>query len=174
LKGIILNGKRAGVLFAAITAAVLAAGCGGKYEEAARALDFLKYEYFTCTVVRVESGDSFFCEPPDMSMLKIRLAGVDIPPDEESGAKKFSESILRRGTLVKVETGESVDESGGPLSYVFVPGGKMLNVLLVENGYAGPVAGELDEKYKDIFVGISVEEETEDTGGGERKSPWLK
>ncbi|MCC6712310.1 MAG: hypothetical protein IT344_03015, partial [Candidatus Dadabacteria bacterium] len=63
---------------------------------------------------------------------------------------------------------------GGPLSYVFVPGGKMLNVLLVENGYAGPVAGELDEKYKDIFVGISVEEETEDTGGGERKSPWLK
>ncbi len=174
MKEIILNAKRAGILVIAIVAAILAAGCGGKYEEAARALDFLKYEYFTCTAVRVESGDSFFCEPPNMNMLKIRLVGVDIPPDDESGAKKFSESILRRGTLVKVETSESVDEDGGPLSYVFVPGGKMLNVLLVENGYAEPVAGELDEKYKDIFVDISVVEETEETDGGGQKSPWLK
>ncbi len=174
MKEIILNAKRAGILVIAIVAAILAAGCGGKYEEAARALDFLKYEYFTCTAVRVESGDSFFCEPPNMNMLKIRLVGVDIPPNDESGAKKFSESILRRGTLVKVETSESVDEDGGPLSYVFVPGGKMLNVLLVENGYAEPVAGELDEKYKDIFVDISVVEETEETDGGGQKSPWLK
>jgi endonuclease YncB( thermonuclease family) len=67
-----------------------------------------------------------------------------------------------------------VDESGGPLSYVFVPGGKMLNVLLVENGYAEPAAGELDEKYKNIFIGISVVEETEETGGEGEKSPWLK
>ena len=174
MKEIILNAKRAGILVIAIVAAILAAGCGGKYEEAARALGLLKYEYFTCTAVRVESGDSFFCEPPNMNMLKIRLVGVDIPPDDESGAKKFSESILRRGTLVKVETSESVDEDGGPLSYVFVPGGKMLNVLLVENGYAEPVAGELDEKYKDIFVDISVVEETEETDGGGQKSPWLK
>ena len=174
MKEIILNAKRAGILVIAIVAAILAAGCGGKYEEAARALDLLKYEYFTCTAVRVESGDSFFCEPPNMNMLKIRLVGIDIPPDDESGAKKFSESVLRRGTLVKVETSESVDEDGGPLSYVFVPGGKMLNVLLVENGYAEPVAGELDEKYKDIFVDISVVEETEETDGGGQKSPWLK
>ena len=174
MKRIILNRKRAGVLATVIAAVMLAAGCGGKYEEAARTLDFLKYEYFTCTAVRVESGDSFFCEPPNMNMLKIRLVGVDIPPNDESGAKKFSESILRRGTLVKVETSESVDEDGGPLSYVFVPGGKMLNVLLVENGYAEPVAGELDEKYKEIFVDISVVEETEETDGGGQKSPWIK
>ena len=50
----------------------------------------------------------------------------------------------------------------------------MLNILLVENGYAEPVAGELDEKYKDIFVDISVVEETEETGAGGQKSPWLK
>ena len=174
MKRIILNRKRAGVLATVIAAVMLAAGCGGKYEEAARSLDFLKYEYFTCTAVRVESGDSFFCEPPNMNMLKIRLVGVDIPPDDANGAKKFSESILGRGTLVKVETSESADEDGGPLSYVFVPGGKMLNVLLVENGYAEPVAGELDEKYKNIFVDISVEEETEETGSGVPKSPWLK
>lgn len=174
MKRIILNAKRTCVLVTTIVAAILAAGCGGKYEEAARSLNFLKYEYFTCTVVRVESGDGFFCEPPNMNMLKIRLVGVDILPEEESGAKKFSESVLRRGTLVKVETSESVDENGGPLSYVFVPGGKMLNVLLVENGYAEPVAGELDEKYKDIFVDISVVEETEETGAGGQKSPWIK
>lgn len=174
MKRIILNAKRAWVLAAVIAAVMLAAGCSGKYEEAARALDFLKYEYFTCTAVRVESGDSFFCEPPNMNMLKIRLVGIDIPPDDESGAKKFSESVLRRGTLVKVETSESVDEDGGPLSYVFVPGGKMLNVLLVENGYAEPVVGELDEKYKEIFVDISVVEETEETDDGGQKSPWIK
>ena len=149
----ISNNKRNGFFVPAVLAGVilLTAGCGGKYEEVAKNLDFLKYEYFTCSVVRVESGDSFFCEPPNMSMEKIRLAGVDVIPGREGEAKKFSESILRRGTLVKVETGESVDTDGGPLSYVFVPGGKMLNVLLIENGYAEPVTEELNEKYRNIF-----------------------
>lgn len=150
---LIPNNKHTRFFVPAVLAAVilLTAGCGGKYEEVAKNLDFLKYEYFTCSGVRVESGDSFFCEPPNMNMLKIRLAGVSIPPEKETEAKKFSESILRRGTLVKVETGESIDESGGPLSYVFAPGGKMLNVLLVENGYAEPVVEELNEKYRNIF-----------------------
>jgi endonuclease YncB( thermonuclease family) len=149
----ISNNNHTGFFVPAVLAGVilLTAGCGAKYEEAARNLDFLKYEYFTCSVVRVESGDSFFCEPPNMNMEKIRLAGVDVIPGREGEARKFSESILRRGTLVKVETGESVDTDGGPLSYVFVPGGKMLNVLLIENGYAEPVTEELNEKYGNMF-----------------------
>lgn len=174
MKGKMPSAKKAGVLIPVILTVIFAAGCGGKYEEVARNLDFIKYEYFTCTVVRVESGESFFCEPPNMSMEKIRLAGVDVIPGRESEARKFSEAVLRRGTLVKVETGESVDTDGGPLSYVFVPGGKMLNVLLVENGYAEPVAEELNEKYKNIFVEISVEEETEEPEDTGEKAPWLK
>lgn len=151
MRGKILNAKKPGVLIALILTVIFAAGCGGKYEEVARNLDFLKYEYFTCSVVRVDSADSFFCEPPNMNIEKIGLAGVNVIPGRESEARKFSESILRRGTLVKVETGESVDTAGGPLSYVFVPGGKMLNVLLVESGYAEPVTEELNEKYRNIF-----------------------
>lgn len=176
MKRKIFDMKPAGIFIPVImTAAVmLAAGCGGKYEEVARNLDFLKYEYFTCSVVRVESGESFFCEPPNMNMEKIRLAGVDVIQGREGEARKFSESVLRRGTLVKVETGESVDTDGGPLSYVFVPGGKMLNVLLVENGYAEPMPEELNEKYKNIFVEVSVETETEEPEDTGEKAPWLK
>ncbi|MEZ4546748.1 MAG: hypothetical protein R3B51_03075 [Thermodesulfobacteriota bacterium] len=37
MKRIILNRKRAGVLATVIAAVMLSAGCGGKYEEAARA-----------------------------------------------------------------------------------------------------------------------------------------
>lgn len=149
----ISNNKHTGFFVSAVLAGVifLTAGCGAKYEDVARNLDFLKYEYFTCSVVRVESADSFFCEPPNLNIERIRLAGVEVIPGRESEARKFSESILGRGTLVKVETGESVDTDGGPLSYVFVPGGKMLNVLLVENGYAEPVTEELNEKYRNIF-----------------------
>lgn len=149
----ISNNNHTGFFVPAVLAAVvlLTAGCGGKYEEVAGNLDFLKYEYFTCSVVRVDSADSFFCEPPNLNIERIRLAGVDVIPGRENEARKFSESILGRGTLVKVETGESVDTDGGPLSYVFVPGGKMLNVLLIENGYAEPVKEELNEKYRNIF-----------------------
>jgi len=149
----ISNNKHTGFFVSAVLAGVifLTAGCGAKYEEVTKNLGFLKYEYFTCSVVRVDSADSFFCEPPNLNIERIRLAGVEVIPGRESEAKKFSESILGRGTLVKVETGESVDTDGGPLSYVFVPGGKMLNVLLVENGYAEPVMEELNEKYRNIF-----------------------
>ncbi len=149
----ISNNKHTGFFVSAVLAGVifLTAGCSAKYEEVTKNLGFLKYEYFTCSVVRVESGDSFFCEPPNLNIERIRLAGVEVIPGRESEARKFSESILGRGTLVKVETGESVDTDGGPLSYVFVPGGKMLNVLLVENGYAEPVTEELNEKYGNIF-----------------------
>ena len=84
-----------------ISAFLFLSACS-KYEKVADNLDFLKYEYFTCDVVSVADGESFFCQPPDLDMEKIRLTGISIPAESEKEAKKYCESILRRGTLVKI------------------------------------------------------------------------
>lgn len=134
-------------------------GACGKYEKVTEKLDFLEFETFNCDVVSVTSGDSFLCQLPDREIEKIRLAGVAILPDKERGAKKYSESILRRGRLIKVEPAKAgVDENGNIPAYVLVPGANMLNVLLVERGYAEPVKEKLNEKYMYDFIEIKSEE----------------
>jgi len=134
-----------------LIAAVLITSCT-KYEKAAERLDFLKFETFSCSVLRVDAGNIFLCTPPDGEVEKIRLIGTKIPEDKEREAKKFSESILRRSTLVKIEPDPQLrDGSGTVPAYVFVPGGRMLNVLLIENGYAEVAAEEINEKYKASF-----------------------
>ncbi|MEW6145631.1 MAG: thermonuclease family protein [Thermodesulfobacteriota bacterium] len=145
-----------------------------KYEKVEDDLDFLKYEYFTCDVVRVADGESFFCQPPDMEIEKIRLIGISVPDEREIEAMKYCESILRRGTLVKIEPGKESNRGSGDIpAYVFVPGGKMLNVLLLEKGYAEPVLNEVNEKYRHLFVAAEKKEKTEETEN-EDKPPWLK
>jgi micrococcal nuclease len=144
-----------------------------KYEKVADNLDFLKYEYFTCDVVRVADGESFLCQPPDMDIEKIRLIGVSVSSESEDEAKKYCESILRRGTLVKIETDKERGKEAADIpAYVFVPGGKMLNVLLLEKGYAEPVKNEVNEKYRDIFAAAEKKEMPEETV--EEKPPWLR
>ena len=158
-----------------LSASLLFAHCS-KYEKVADNLDFLKYEYFTCDVVRVADGESFFCQPPDLDMEKIRLIGISVPAESEKEAKKYCESILRRGTLVKIEPGkvEKKDIADIP-AYVFVPGGKMLNVLLLEKGYAEPVKQEVNEKYTSLFAGAEKKETTEEIEViEEEKQPWLR
>lgn len=140
-----------------INAIMLFSGCGN-YENLTGNLDFLRFESFNCDVVRVEGGDSFLCQLPDREIEKIRLTGIAILPDKEKEAKKYSESILRRGTLVKVEpAGEGIDEDGSIAAYVFVPGGEMLNLLIIERGDANPVKEELSEKYMEDFTGLKRE-----------------
>lgn len=150
---------------------LLLPACGG-YEKVAENLDFLKHEYFTCDAVRVADGESFFCRPPDMDIEKIRLIGISVPERSEDEAKKYCESILKRGTLVKIEPdSESRKETGDIPAYVFVPGGKMLNVLLLEKGYAEPVKNEVNEKYKDLFVVTGRKETTEEIEVIEEEKP---
>ncbi len=148
-----------------------------KYGKVAETLDFLKFESFNCDVVRVEGSGSFFCQLPDMDIETIRLTGISIPAESEKEAKKYCESILRRGTLVKVEPDKELREKEGDIpAYVFVPGGKMLNVLLIEKGYAKPVTKELNEKYMNLFIGAQKEgktEKNESIDEGE-KPPWLR
>ncbi len=126
----------------------------GTYEKAAEHLDFLKFESFNCNVLRVDEGNIFLCTPPDGEVEEIKLIGVRIPEDKEHEAKKYSEFILRRGTLVKIEPDNSIkDRSRGMPAYVFVSGGKMLNVLLIENGYTELAGEEINDKYMSSFLG---------------------
>lgn len=169
-------GKRPSIRKTLLMSALLLLSACSKYEKVAENLDFLKYEYFTCDVVRVADGESFFCQPPDLDMEKIRLIGISIPAESEKEAKKYCESILRRGTLVKIEPDKGqIDETGDMPAYVFVPGGKMLNVLLLEKGYAEPVKKEVNEKYMSLFVGAEKKETTEEIEViEEEKQPWLR
>lgn len=148
----------------------------GKYEQVTEKLDFLKYEYFTCDVVSVADAEHFVCRTPAMDMQKIGLIGISVPEEGEGEAKKFSESVLRRGTLVRIEPEKNQKKDGGNIpAYVFVPGGKMLNVLLIENGYAAPVEKQVNEKYMSLFAGAAKKAATEENETTEKgKQPWLR
>jgi endonuclease YncB( thermonuclease family) len=148
----------------------------GKYEQVADKLDFLKYEYFTCDAVSVTDGENFVCQTPAMDMQKIELIGISIPEERKDEAKKFCESVLRRGTLVRIEPDKNQkNETGDIPAYVFVPGGKMLNVMLIENGYAAPVEKEVNGKYMSLFAGAAKKATTEENETTEKgKQPWLR
>jgi len=146
----------------------------GKYERVADKLDFLKYKYFTCDVASVTDGETFICQTPGMDMQKIGLTGISVPGEQAGAAKKYCESILRRGTLVRIEPDRNQKGDGGNIpAYVFVPGGKMLNVLLIEQGYATPVKNEVGEKYMNQFTGAAKKAATEENETRE-KQPRLK
>jgi len=147
-----------------------------KYEQVTEKLDFLKYEYFTCDVISVTDGESFICQTPAMDMQKIGLTGISVPDEREDEAKNFCESVLRRGTLVRIEPEKNQEKDGGAIpAYVFVPRGKMLNVLLIENGYAVFVKKEVNEKYMSLFAGAAKKAATEENESTEKgKQPWLR
>ena len=162
-----------------IAAAVVLAGliciasCG-KYNQVADKLDFLKFEYFTCDVASVSDGESFTCQMPDMDIKKIRLTGISVPENKNAAAKKFSESVLRRGTLVRVEPDKNQKiEAANIPAYVFVPGGKMFNVLLLEEGYAVFVKNGVSDKYMKQFAEAAEKADAERNETIE-KQPWMR
>jgi micrococcal nuclease len=76
---------------------------------------------------------------------RVRLIGIDAP--ELGGecfgreAAAFAERVAPPGTRVRYRPGvERRDRYGRLLAYVWLPGGRMLNGLLVEEGYARPLS----------------------------------
>lgn len=153
------------------------AGCA-QYESAVEKLEWLEPDTFTCDVVQVKSGDTFLCKFPDLEIDTIRLAGIAILDNKQAEAKSFSKSVLKRGTLVNLEPHQEERAQNGSIpSYVYVPGGKMLNMLLLEKGYAGVARDEVIVKYKAEFFKIENNrgEETEAIEEVEtEKKPWVK
>jgi len=107
---------------------------------------------FECTVEHIIDGDTFIC-----SGSKIRLIGVDTPESKINKraykqtnlgdirtvvrlgkiAKKFTESLIPPGTKVKLEFDvQKRDRYGRILAYVYLPDGRMLNEVLLKEGYA--------------------------------------
>lgn len=145
-------------------------GCT-QYEAAVEKLGRLEPDTFTCDVVRVKSAATFLCRFPDLEIDTIRLAGITIPEDRSTQARRFSEAVLIIGLLVRIEPDEeSGVGNGGIPAYVYVPGGKMLNTLLLEKGYAEVVRDEVNVKYKAVFINIEDNNRGEET----EKKPWIK
>ena len=155
-----------------------ALGCA-QYETAVEKLEWLEPDTFICDVVQVKSADTFLCKFPDLEIDTIRLAGIQVLKNKESEAESFSKSVLRRGTLVNIEPDKDVkDIDRGIPAYVWVPGGKMLNLLLIERGYADALRDEVSEKYEAVFIKTGGKKSTEEVEVIEEveteKAPWLK
>src|ERR1700741_4105018 len=126
-----------------------------KYDEVRRHLNFFESESFPCNVLQVINSDTFHCQPPNEETEKIKLIGVEVPESIEKKATTFMKSFLRNGTPVKLELDEETrDNYGRILAYVYLPGGKMLNALLIQGGYAQVMINPPNIKYKDLFLGL--------------------
>lgn len=155
----------------------MVSGCA-QYDTALEKLESIEPDSFTCTVLEVKSAYTFLCQFPGLDLETIRLAGITVPGNKENAAKSFAKKVLTRGTLVNIEpvNDSKVIDNGIP-AYVWVPGGKMLNILLVERGYAEVLQDEVTQKYEAVFnraasnqnQDIEVIEEVEI-----EKDPWRK
>ncbi len=134
-----------------------------------------KLEKVPCTVVKVYDGDTFKCRLKSGEEFKVRLIGIDTPESrrnrkayrdaKKSGrsveeivrlgkkASAFTRKLIPPGTTVYLETDVQIhDKYGRLLAYVYLPDGRMLNEVLVEEGYATVYTIPPNVKYADRFL----------------------
>lgn len=142
------------LIIACLSISLLLTGCS-TYEQVK---EFIHPDYIKCYVAQVIDGDTFDCQLSDVSIEKVRLIGIGITESIEESATDFSKSYLRRGTPVRLELDEQTRDSDGRiLAYVYLPGGRMLNALLIQEGYAQVMINPPDIKYKDLFLKLETE-----------------
>jgi len=117
--------------------------------------DYQKYHNQSFTVCRVVDGDTIDLDSPDgqHSTTRVRLWGVDTPetvkentPVQHFGpeASRFTKSLVLEQTVrVELEPTQTRDKYGRLLAYVYLPDGRMLNRVLVAEGY-----GYADPRYE--------------------------
>jgi micrococcal nuclease len=151
-------------------AALLASAACGQYEEVRENLKFAFPEYTKCDVTQVFDDTTFYCQLSDRQMEKVRLTGIEIPDSIENEAAGFTESHLRRGMPVKLEFDrETRDKFGLILAYAYLPGDKMLNALLIQEGYAKVDTNAPNLKFKDLFLKLETEARTQGKGLWEKE-----
>lgn len=118
-------------------------------------------------VVRVVDGDTVVLADLGSS----RLIGVDTPEvhgGEEcfgTQASAFARRVLARGSLVRFLPGrEPRDRYGRPLVYLWLADGRSLNAMLVEGGYAKPLAIEPNDRYAKRFANLDRRARTSGRG----------
>ena len=129
--------------------------------------DRTKYDGATCRVVRVIDGDTLDVDIPDgrYDNTRIRLWGVDTPeavhPDKptqhfapEASALTRQLALDEQVTLQLEPTGRTRDnaEYNRLLAYVILPDGRMLNRVLIAQGY-GYANPRYDHQFAADFAG---------------------
>ena len=151
------NYKSITLTIALLLAPMLLAGCS-KYNKARENLKFAFPEYIKCDVMQVVDADTFHCQYRNSDIEKIRLIGVKIPESIGEKATEFTKSYLRRETPVNLELDEEIrDNHGRILAYVYLPGGEMLNAILLKEGYAQVATAPPNIKFKDLFLKLETE-----------------
>ncbi len=128
-----------------------------------------------CIVEKVIDGDTFECYSESIGSVKVRLIGIDTPESrynkklerdvQRSGkdaqeiirmgraAKEFIKSLLPKGSKVYLEFDvQRMDKYGRLLAYVWLESGKMLNQVLLEEGYAQVYTIPPNVKYEKEFL----------------------
>lgn len=127
----------------------------GRYGKVREDLDFIFPKYVKCDVIEVTSSNTFYCQLSNRETEKIKLIGIEIPESIEEKAEAFTRSILRRGDPVKLEFDKEVRDSYGLiLAYVYLPSGKMVNTLLIHEGYARIEINPPNVRYRDLFLNL--------------------
>jgi micrococcal nuclease len=105
--------------------------------------------------VRHTDGDTLWLS----GVGKVRLIGVDTPEvfgEAECFGRKasaFVERLLPLGARVEYSLGvQRRDRYGRALAYVYTGDGRLLNLLLVERGYAQPLTIPPNDRLADRFV----------------------
>lgn len=164
---------------------ILFIGCS-KESQLGKAFETLVPEYESCTIMRVDEGNIFYCETPGLSVLKVKLMGVNIYDGQEKQAKEFTKSILTFGSNVWLSLENRVREDKGILSaFVFLQDKTFFNALLIREGFGYESFEGKEAKYKEKFdqlyykelsgpTDYEVELEEEIKIENEEKAPWLK
>ncbi len=131
-------------------------------------------EKVPCRVVKVYDGDTFRCRLKNGEEVKVRLIGVDTPESRPNRkayrdamrervsvqhivrlgkkATEFTRRLIPPGTVVYLETDVQIhDKYGRLLAYVYLPDGRMLNEVLLEEGYAKMMTIPPNVRYVERF-----------------------
>jgi micrococcal nuclease len=138
-------------------------GCA-KYQELEEKLPFVFPNYVRCNVVKVIDGDKFDCQLTNVQIETVKMIGVQIPVSFKESAVRFTRSELHRGLPVRLEPDQLTTDGVNLLAYVYLPGGQMLNSLLIEQGYAEYSGEPPNVKYEKFF--LRLENEAKETGKG--------
>lgn len=153
------------VLFVVLSASILLvfSGCS-RYEEVKAKFPFVFPNHVQCNVVRVIEGDKFDCQLPNIQIERIKMIGVQIPESFEGSAGEFTRSRLKRGLPVRLEPDEVTSDGVNLLAYVYLPGGRMLNSLLIEQGYAEYGGESPNLRYEKYLSGLESEAKKQGKG----------
>lgn len=139
--------------------------------------------FVEATVTKVVDGDTIWVEWEDGSD-KVRLIGIDAPErnyystDKNSGdlASEFLESLIKTGDTVYLQADvTNKDDYNRLLRYVWLSNPddredmseiktKMLNALIVYNGFAEAVIYEPDVLYSDVFDDLQKKAQENQSG----------